>query len=83
MTTFDRWLTTRPDEGDFEPSSRLLADARDQLSDEGGEMPSDEEVYALAVTLAEREAEAAADDAEEHAAESYRDDCEDRFGDGP
>jgi len=40
-------------------------------------------VYALACMLAVQEAREADLDAEEHAAESWRDDNEDRYGDGP
>jgi hypothetical protein len=51
MSAFDLWLQTQPDDTP-EPTARNLADARDQLSDEGGEMPSDDEVYNLACMLA-------------------------------
>jgi hypothetical protein len=80
---FDRWLTHNPAEDQPEPTTRHLADARDQLAEEGGEMPTDDEVYALACMLMDEEARASQDDADEHAAESSRDDDDDRYGDGP
>jgi len=87
MTTFDLWLTTQPTDDDIEPSQRHLEDARDQLSDEAGDMPSDDQVYALACMLAVQEAREAAiadeDECEALACESWRDDMEDRYGDGP
>jgi hypothetical protein len=81
MSTFDLWLQTQPDDAP-EPTARNLADARDQLSDEGGEMPSDDEVYNLACMLAADDAEQSRRDAEEYEADSINDD-RDREGDGP
>jgi hypothetical protein len=83
MTTFDLWLTHQPTGDDIEPTQRHLEDARDQLSDDGGDMPSDDQVYALACMLAVEEARAAQDEADEHAAESSREDSEYFEGDGP
>jgi hypothetical protein len=76
---FDNWLTTQPTEEDIEPSERNLKEAQREL----GPYSSEEEVWNLACMLAQREADASREAAEEHAAESSREDMEDRYGDGP
>jgi len=90
MNGFDLWLTTQPTSDDApEPSQRHLDAARDELRTEGMRAGEEEfcatadEVYALACMLAVEEARASQDEADEHAAESWRDDMEDRYGDGP
>ena len=84
MTTFDLWLTTQPTGDTIEPSQRHFDDARDELSADADDAEVDDaQVYALACMLAAEEARAAQDEADEHAAESSREDSEYFDGDGP
>jgi hypothetical protein len=80
---FNAWLTYNPfEEEHLEPSARIIAEARDQIADMGGPMPTDEEVYTLACMLAANERKDMERNAEEAEADSLREDREE-VGDGP
>ena len=82
MNGFDLWLTRLPPAEAIEPMQRHLEDARDQLSDDGGDMPTDDQVYALACMLAVDDAIHAAYISRQDEGESMADD-RDEIGDWP